>query len=109
MIGVRVHQTRFTLRTHGGSMPQVRVVQPGPVRIVRVGLTVVGGSGATGTNFVQALAASVWVINHNLGYRPAVQTFTTGGLEIGGTVLHLSLNQTTVTFKGPLAGTARLS
>jgi hypothetical protein len=68
-----------------------------------------GPPGPAGQAFVhtQAVPASEWVINHNLGTRPAIVTLTTGGIEVFGDVLHASLNQARVTFVAPLAGFAR--
>ena len=67
-----------------------------------------GPTGA-GFDFVQASPATVWTINHNLGYRPSVQMFNVGGLEVLGEIQHTSNNQTLITFNIAVAGTARLS
>jgi hypothetical protein len=67
-----------------------------------------GPSGA-GYDFNQASPAITWTINHNLGYRPSVQMFTVGGLEVLGEIQHTSNNQTLITFNIAVAGTARLS
>jgi hypothetical protein len=65
------------------------------------------GQGA-GLNYTQGSANTVWTINHNFGYKPSVQTFTVGGLEVLGEIQHISVNQTTITFNEAVAGTARL-
>jgi hypothetical protein len=62
-----------------------------------------------GFDFTQSSAAVSWTINHNLGYRPSVQVFNVGGLEVLGEIQHTSNNQTIVTFNTAMAGTARLS
>jgi hypothetical protein len=67
-----------------------------------------GPSGA-GYDFNQASPATTWTINHNLGYRPSVQMFTVGGLEVLGEIQHTSNNQTLISFNTAVAGTARLS
>jgi len=67
------------------------------------------GPGGAGFNFTQAAPATVWTINHNLGYYPSVELFSVGGLEIDADVQHMSLNQTIVTFLIPTAGSARLN
>jgi hypothetical protein len=81
------------------STPSVTVVNAGPVGPA--------GSGA-GYNHTQTAALSIWVINHNLGYKPSVQTFTVGGLEVLGEIQHISNNQVVVTFNTTISGTARL-
>jgi hypothetical protein len=67
-----------------------------------------GPSGA-GYDFDQVSPSTTWTINHNLGYRPSVQMFTVGGLEVLGEIQHVSDNQTLITFNIAVAGTARLS
>ncbi len=56
----------------------------------------------------QASASAAWVINHNLGLRPAVSILDTGGNEIGAEVIHTSMNQLVIRFAIPVAGLARL-
>ena len=58
---------------------------------------------------VQAAATTTWVINHNLGFRPLVQAYTSGGLLIVGDIAQINLNQTTVSFTVSIAGYALLS
>jgi hypothetical protein len=67
------------------------------------------GPSGTGYDFNQASPAITWTINHNLGYRPSVQMFTVGGLEVLGEIQHTSDNQTLITFNLAVAGTARLT
>lgn len=66
-----------------------------------------GLSGA-GYEYSQPSASSLWVVNHNLGFRPTVCVFDSAGWEVDADVQHMSLNQTTIAFSTPLAGTARL-
>lgn len=68
-----------------------------------------GGGGSAGFDFTQASPAAVWTINHNLGFRPAVELASAGGLLIFGQVQHTSVNQVVVTFNTAQAGTARLA
>ncbi len=51
----------------------------------------------------------VWTINHNLGFRPAVEVFSVGGAEIDAAVLHTSVNQTVISFSTATAGSARFT
>lgn len=66
------------------------------------------GGGNQGYNHTQGTVNTTWTINHNLGYRPSVQTFTVGGIETIGEVQHISNNQVVVTFVTAIAGFARL-
>ena len=69
-----------------------------------------GPMGPPGASFdwTQSQSATVWTIAHNLGFRPSVQTFTVGGLEMLGSVQHQSVNIVRVEFSIPVAGFARL-
>jgi hypothetical protein len=68
-----------------------------------------GGSGGEAFVFVQSAPSRVWVVNHNLGWRPAVSVVDTGGAEVQGDVRHTHLNQLVISFVIPLAGVARLT
>jgi hypothetical protein len=57
----------------------------------------------------QSVAATVWTVNHNLGFYADVAVFTTGGLEIEAEVLHMSVNQTQITMLTAMTGFARFS
>jgi hypothetical protein len=112
---IRVPESAQVVRSPGGSpatvrqtVDRVRVVTagiPGPVG--RSGPPGLPGTAANSYTHQQAIPALVWTINHNLGFYPTIQTFTTGGVEVDGGVIHLSPNTTQVTFSGPLAGSAR--
>ena len=60
-------------------------------------------------NFEQVTPSTTWTINHNLGYKPAIDLFSVGSQEIDGGVVHTSDNQTVVTFTVATAGFARLN
>lgn len=68
-----------------------------------------GGGGGTVVAYVhtQGSGATTWTINHNLGYKPQIESFTTGGLKIEGDVLHVSNTQATIGFSAAQAGFAR--
>jgi hypothetical protein len=70
-----------------------------------------GVGGVSGSTFehIQSVASSTWTINHNLGFRPNVSVTTMGGAEVLAEVLHISVNQTQITFDSPLAGIANFS
>lgn len=55
----------------------------------------------------QSVSAQNWVVNHNLGYYPIVSLYSVSLKEFEGDVLHVSLNQFTVSLTGSFAGFAR--
>ena len=59
--------------------------------------------------YVQEVPATVWTIGHGLGFSPNVFIQDTNGIDIEGIVDHVNNNTLTVTFSGPVAGTAYLS
>lgn len=66
------------------------------------------GESLIGFLFSQMQPSTTWLINHNLGYRPTVELLDATNREIDGDVYHTTINQTTVLFNIPVAGTARL-
>lgn len=68
-----------------------------------------GPPGASGAGFVhtQGSAATEWIVNHNLGFKPSVEIFDAGGREVEADVLHMSDNQVRIYFTSAVAGTAR--
>lgn len=79
----------------GATGPQGPTGPPGPA----------GPSG--GYTHTQGAAATTWTVTHNLGYRPAVQAFTAGGVSVWGSLVHLDDNTCTITFALAITGTAR--
>jgi hypothetical protein len=67
-----------------------------------------GPSGSTPYVHTQSTPATVWTINHNLGFRPSVELLDSGGQEIDGDISHPTVNQTVVTLNPATAGLARL-
>lgn len=64
--------------------------------------------GTVGYTFTQSSAASPWVITHNLNRYPRVCIVDNTGHEVYADIVNNTLNQTTITFSTPLAGTATL-
>lgn len=64
---------------------------------------------SSGYLHTQAVAADTWTINHGLGYRPAVELLTVGGVTFDATVSHPTVNQTVINLLTERAGTARLT
>jgi hypothetical protein len=53
--------------------------------------------------------SDLWVINHNLGYKPpSVTVEDQAGRVIRGVISNPSVNQTRIEFNPPAAGTARI-
>ncbi|MFH1493735.1 MAG: collagen-like protein [Pseudomonadota bacterium] len=71
----------------------------------------IGPPGANGGGYVhsQSSAEVLWIINHNLGVRPAISVTDTGGSELDAEVLHVSMNQCHIMFNAPTAGLARVN
>lgn len=59
--------------------------------------------------YVQDNAATIWDVQHNLGFNPNVRTEDTVGTDIVGSVEHLSTNRLKITFNQAVAGKAYLS
>lgn len=57
----------------------------------------------------QNSAATVWLVNHNLGKYPSVRCEDSTGADITGMVTDLSLNALTITFNSAVAGYAYLN
>lgn len=86
------------------------VVKEPSVKVVTLGIQgPPGPSGPAGTDFEQAFNSPLaqWVVNHNLGKRPLVTLLTTGGVEMGGDVIHTTINQLVVNFSSAVAGRIR--
>jgi len=52
---------------------------------------------------------TLWILNHNLGFKPNISTFTPAGDEIVGVVSHVSVNVAEVRFNISSSGVALLS
>jgi hypothetical protein len=55
----------------------------------------------------QNAAATEWIINHNLGYQPVVDTYTLAGVRVEMDVVHVTLNQARVYSAAASTGVAR--
>ena len=56
-----------------------------------------------------SVAASTWVINHNLGKYPSVSTVDSAGSIINGAITYNSANKITVVFTSATSGKAYLN
>ena len=69
-----------------------------------------GGSGTVGFfHFVQGTPSTFWDIQHDLGFRPDVQVFDSAGDQVEGDVVHLSVDELTITFSAAFSGVAELN
>lgn len=68
-----------------------------------------GPVGGGSYNFTQAVPSLVWTIIHNLGFKPNVETFDNYNDQVEGDLIHVSINQCTITFSYQTTGTAILS
>lgn len=58
---------------------------------------------------VQSASASVWTIDHNLGFNPNIQVIDSSGANVEGDITYPTLNRVVLTFSGAFTGTAYLS
>lgn len=66
------------------------------------------GLAGAGYTHTQGSAATTWTIAHNLGLKPSATAYTVGGVEMEGTVTHVSTSVLTIEFNTAVAGYARL-
>lgn len=85
------------------------VITQGTISLNILGAQGIAGASGNGYNHTQASAATVWTIPHNLGFRPNVESFTVGGVQMIGDLLHLNVNTLTITFLSAVSGYARCS
>ena len=78
------------------TQPVVRVTAPGPQ----------GGAAQVFYTHTQAVASSVWTINHGLGGEPTAVVLDSAGTQCEGTFSYPSKNQMVITFTAAFTGTA---
>lgn len=66
-------------------------------------------SSSASFDFFQVSPDTTWTINHNLGFKPTVSLYTTGGLVFEAEIIHTSINQSVVYLSSPTNGYARLN
>lgn len=57
----------------------------------------------------QLSSSSIWIVNHNLGYRPSAELRSSGGQIMFAEIIHISDNQLQVLFDSPVTGQLRLN
>lgn len=55
------------------------------------------------------IAATTWIIDHNMGFHPAVTVINDAGDQVEGEIVYNSTNRVTINFSGSVAGKAYLS
>lgn len=55
---------------------------------------------------VQGVAATTWIVNHNLGKYPAVIVIDSSNRQVYGSIEHNSINQATIGFAAAFSGKA---
>lgn len=94
--------------------PDVTIEVPPVIEATMKTVGLQGPPGADGVGaspaftFTQAVAAMIWTIDHNLGYRPIIAVTDDAGDEIEATVNHPTTARTTVVFSEAVSGIARL-
>lgn len=73
--------------------------------------SLVGPQGASGGSYThnQLATSDTWVVVHNLGYRPNVTSFDSGGTEFWGEITHDSVNQLTIRLANAVSGVVHAS
>jgi hypothetical protein len=87
---------------------QNTIVIPRPTTSLSIrGVT--GGGGDAHFVYEQNMPASVWVITHNLGKKPAAVVVDSTENVVIGDIQYNSLNTLTITFVDPFSGKAYLN
>jgi hypothetical protein len=107
-------------------MTDIIQINPGNPEVVVVGSGqggAVGPAGPTGPagkdgkdgvsggffTYTQSAPATVWTINHNLGYRPQVTVVDSANSVVEGDRVYTDANNLVLTFSAPFSGVAYLS
>lgn len=64
---------------------------------------------AGGFEYLRTVAASTWIIDHNLGRKVHVSIFSDTAELVFADVVHGTINQTSITFASPTTGSAVIS
>jgi hypothetical protein len=74
------------------------------------GIQGIPGSGASISaltfEFTQGTPSALWTVVHNLGFYPNIQVFDSAHDEVEGDVVHVSINELTITFSAAFSGVA---
>ncbi len=93
------------------TQPVTVTVTPSALPTVNVSNIYAGAINQTTVSFRQAvtIAATSWVITHNLGYYPNVTVVDSTGTVCEGDLTYTNNNSLTLTFSEAITGTAYLS
>lgn len=102
----------FTTKLTAPTLPPTQVgggVAQGMVTLINTGLEgPVGPSGASASSYQhnQPAPSDTWIINHNLGTKPATNAYSVGGRFMLADIQHINDNQVQINFDGPVSGYA---
>jgi hypothetical protein len=102
----------FSVEIQNSAAFNIEIESPGVIvieAVVAQGLPGRDGNAASTYEHPQTVASNLWIINHNLGRKPAVHVYNNAGTEIDAEVQHFSLNQARILFAMPFLGVAILS
>ena len=114
MTSVNVASVTTTVAVTDGSPPVITLTEGGVDIVTVITSGPQGPQGAAGTSgagyqFIQSSSSDTWTINHNLGFKPAVDVYDSGSQQIQAAVSHTSVNQTVILLTASTAGFARLT
>ena len=66
----------------------------------------INGAASTRFRHDQTASSATWTVNHNLGFRPQCEVFSPGWVQIEAAILHVTDNQTSITFNTAQTGQA---
>lgn len=96
-----------TTRRPRGSVTVTKTINNTVVVDDRISALTVGSE--QGYVHTQSSVSDVWVINHNLGFKPAVTVLNNSGEVVHGEVQYTGEQQVTVRFTAPFTGKVYLS
>lgn len=108
---VTINTTTVDVTLVVASGPTITLQSSGTAEVVISPVGMQGPPGPVGGRYthIQGSAATVWTINHNLGFTPAVAVYSVGGVEVEAEIVAVSPNQIQVLFAVATAGTASLT
>lgn len=54
----------------------------------------------------QSAPSTLWIVNHNLGYRPVIEVLSVGGIVVEANTTHVSDNQALISLNAAAGGSA---
>ncbi len=79
------------------------------MKIISYLCLVTQGGGDLHFTYVQGVPSTSWNIQHNLGKFPSITVIDSAGTVVNGEYTYIDINNVTLTFSAPFAGTAYLN